>query len=356
MAAPPTPRGGASAQYIHDQAVIVFWGGVTGPAGLETTLTAAQNPLVALNLRQAPFSAASWLSPPLPQIQNLQNYANPLFSSYAASVAARTADLGLQGNTDMFYYLFGKTDAAPQSPVFAYNPSSAATAQTLALNQATSSPPRVRTASCLLDPVTVLIHGGADGNDNLATTQTLASTYFLSLRNMTDPSQTAWRQKRASQSPDSVDPALHDHSMACVNGFAYMVGGINGLTSTTGETMDHVYYYAWSNDIVGGMWTSRAVKPDPASNLYPPMRKSATLTAVNPSSNLLLLHGGLAPDGSETYNDLWQLDTNAWQWKQLNDGPYERHSHNAISINNYLIVAFGLYANATSPTQIIPQL
>ncbi|KAI9346515.1 hypothetical protein BDR26DRAFT_855699 [Obelidium mucronatum] len=256
-------------------------------------------------------------------------------------------------NVNVLYYLFGNSANPSTSAVYQYIPSNAATIQSYN-SQVRSASPRARAASCLLDPSTLIIHGGADGVDGGSKTQTIQGTYFLSLTNATTTTN-AWVAKAGSE----ADPLLHDHSMVCVSGIAYMLGGIenelNKDGTMKGASLSSVYVYSYTNNIFGGSWKNQSVSPDPQYG-YPLPRRSATLTAVNPTSNILLYHGGVAPDISISFNDLWQLDTRTFTWKQLNPAPQVRHSHNAIAVNNYLVVAFGVVSNGSDPNPPIPGL
>ncbi|KAJ3004656.1 UNVERIFIED_CONTAM: hypothetical protein HDU68_004960 [Siphonaria sp. JEL0065] len=358
----PVTRFGATAHWIADQGVILFFGGWTGSWNVQTSLTVDQA-VAALSLRNAGFGARlnpTWLSVPVPGLVNAPaNSIDPRITSYGVSALARSVDVGMSGpNVNVLYYMFGNSNNPTTSAVYQYIPSNAATIQTYN-NHTTSASPRVRSASCLLDPSTLIIHGGADGIDGGSKTQTIQGTYFLSLTNATTPNN-AWTAKPGSDS----DPLLHDHSMACVAGIAYMVGGIqSGLNADgtmVGASLASIYVYTYTNNIVGGSWKNQTVSPDPQYG-YPQPRRSATLTPdfgflVNPSSNILLYHGGVAPDISISYGDLWQLDTNTFIWKQLNPAPQVRHSHNAVAVNNYLVVAFGIISNGSDPNPPIPGL
>ncbi|KAJ3027205.1 UNVERIFIED_CONTAM: hypothetical protein HDU68_004255 [Siphonaria sp. JEL0065] len=353
----PASRFGATAHWIHDQGVIVFVGGWGGTWNSQTNLPIDQS-IAALSLRNAGISARNggiWLSVPVPSLVNAPAGAiDPRLTSYGVSATARSSDIGMPGaNVDVLYYTFGNSINPTTSAVYQYIPSNAATIQSYD-NHVTAASPRVRSASCLLGPSTVIIHGGADGVDGGTKTQTVQGTYFLSLTNVTTTNN-AWVAKAGS----GGDPLLHDHSMECVAGIAYMLGGITGDFnadgSMTAAPLSYVFVYTWGNEITAGSWKNQSVSPDPQYG-FPPPRRSATLTAVNPSSNLLLFHGGVAADLSISYSDLWQLDTNTFTWKSLNPSPQVRHSHNAIAVNNYLVVAFGVVSNASDPNPPIPSL
>ncbi|ORY51879.1 hypothetical protein BCR33DRAFT_845882 [Rhizoclosmatium globosum] len=352
----PVPRFGASAQWIHDQGVVLFVGGWGGSWNAQTTLPANQS-VAALSLRNVGFNTRSaiWLDVPTPQIVDLPAGAvNPLDTSYAVSAVARSVDVNMPGpNVDVLYYLFGNSANPSTSAVYQYIPSNARTMQTYDNHIQTASP-RVRSASCLLDPSTMIIHGGADGPDGGTQTQTIQGTYFLSLLNATTTNN-AW----VSKSGSGADPLLHDHSMACVAGIAYMLGGITGEYRTDGSMVmastQYMFVYTYSDQISAGSWKNVSLSPDP-DNGYPLPRRSATLTPADPSSNILLYHGGVHADLSITYGDLWQLDTSTLTWKQLPSSPQVRHSHNAVAVNGYLITAFGVISNATDPAPPVPVL
>ncbi|KAI9336506.1 hypothetical protein BDR26DRAFT_864698 [Obelidium mucronatum] len=352
----PVSRFGATAHWIHDQGLIVFVGGWGGTWNAQTNLPLDQS-IAALSLRSSGISrgVGTWLAVPAPSLVNAPaNSVDPRLTSYAVSAVARSIDVGISGsNVDVLYYTFGNSNNPSTSAVYQYIPSNAATIQSYD-NLVTSASPRVRSASCLLDPSIVMIHGGADGVDGGSKTQTVQGTYFLSLANATT-AKNAWVAKAGS----GADPLLHDHSMECVAGIAYMLAGITGDFnkdgSMTAASLSFVYVYTWTDDITAGVWRNQSVSPDPQYG-FPAPRRSASLTAVNPSSNLLLLHGGVAADLSISYNDLWQLDTNTFTWKSLNPSPQVRHSHNAIALNNYLIVAFGVISNQSDPNPPIPSL
>ncbi|KAJ3084058.1 hypothetical protein HDU99_003798 [Rhizoclosmatium hyalinum] len=401
----PQPRFGAAAHYAHDIGAIVFIGGIGGSWNTQTALPLEQS-VVALSLSR-PFNAAvaapapvvvapvptsvngtrpvqttqptqptqpttqnypQWLFVPTARLTapNSQNTSagattiDPRFTSYPVAVTARSTDLGLGSGApvDLLFNTFGNSPNPSSSAVYQYTPS-AASVITQYVSPAFSASARVRAAYCLLDPTTILIHGGSDGPDNGASTVTLGSTYFLDLKGLVKgTNQRPWVLKSTG---NDKDPLLHDHSMVCIAGTAYMVGGIkDGLKSDgtmIGNPLTSIFVYTYPNGDVtgGGSWQQVSVNPDP-SNGYPLPRRSATLTAVDPSSNILLYHGGVAPDISTTYSDLWQLDVTSLSWKLLSPAPIARHSHNAVAINGYLLVAFGVISNFSDPNPPVPSI
>ncbi|KAJ3062627.1 hypothetical protein HDU98_001490, partial [Podochytrium sp. JEL0797] len=346
----PAPRWGAAAHWIADQGVVLFVGGVGGTWNTPVALPVGQT-VTALSLRNDGFTpqSATWLQVPQPVVANVPvNAVNPLQTSYGVSVVARSTDLGIQGkDVHVLYYLFGNSPNPNTAAVYQLRQKNPSTIQTYN-SQPSSADSRVRSASCLITPTDMIIHGGSSGADNTAESQTLQTTYFLNLPKSTTTTP-AWTLKLDS----SNDPDLHDHAMECVEGVAYMVGGITGDYnldgSLVGARMDVVWVFQWGDDLKSGVWVNRTVFPDPVGG-YPPVRRSHTLTAVSPTSNLLLLHGGVAPDLSVSYSDLWQLDTTTFTWHQLPSAPLPRHSHNAVLLSNHLLIAFGVISNISDPS------
>ncbi|KAJ3346369.1 hypothetical protein HDU83_003144 [Entophlyctis luteolus] len=353
--AAPAARFGAAAQLIYDQGVILFFGGVGGTWNSQTDLSTATS-IVALSLSPG-FTAGggSWISVTSAALLNNPSTAvDPRLTSYGASVAVRSSDINVSGDAvDIFVYLFGNSANPSTSALYLFDSAAPNDIYTFD-NQVSAASPRVRTAFCLLDKRTVIIHGGENGPDNSASTSTLQGTYFLDIYDGISATS-AWTPKSGSSS----DPLLHDHVMACVQGTAYMLSGITGTLSSSGEfvaaDMTVVYVYTYDNDITGGSWVEKTTVADSIYG-YPVPRRSATLTPLSSTSSILLLHGGAAVDVSTTYNDLWQLDTSTLQWKQLSSSPYARHSHNAVMVSNYLVTAFGVVSNASSPSPVVPQL
>ncbi|KAJ3143094.1 hypothetical protein HK100_011393 [Physocladia obscura] len=352
----PATRFGAAAHLIWDQAVAVFIGGLGGTWNLNAALSVDAS-IAVLSLHSgftAGIGGGSWLTAPSTTLVDAPATAvDPRLTSYAASAIARSVDVNVAGaNVDLFFYLFGDSDNPTTSAVYLYDP--AAPSEFYSFNDhVTAASPRIRAASCLLDSETMLIHGGLSGPDNSPTTITLQDTYLLNLVNSTT-SNNAWTSKTSSI---ASDPYLHDHVMECVEGVAYMLSGITADENSDGtlvaSSMSNVYVYTYDSDITAGSWTKHSTIADP-ENGSPPPRRSATLTAVSSTSNILLLHGGVQVDLDYTYKDLWQLDTSTFQWKQLTNSPYLRHSHNAFMVNNYLVAAFGVVSNNSDPNPPIP--
>ncbi|KAJ3348762.1 hypothetical protein HDU83_001040 [Entophlyctis luteolus] len=353
--AAPAARFGAAAQLIYDQGVILFFGGVGGSWNSQSDLSTATS-IVALSLSPG-FTAGggSWISVTAATLLNNPSSAvDPRLTSYGTSVAARSSDINVSGDdVDIFVYLFGNSPDPSTSALYLFDSAAPNDIYTFD-NQVAAASPRVRTASCLLDKKTVIIHGGENGPDNSASTSTLQGTYFLDIYNGISGSS-AWTPKSGSSS----DPLLHDHVMACVEGTAYMLSGITGTLTSDGEftaaDITVVYVYSYDNDVASGSWAAIKTVADSTYG-YPVPRRSATLTPLSSSSNILLLHGGAAVDVSTTYSDLWQLRTDTYQWKKLSSSPYARHSHNSIMVGNYLVTAFGVVSNASSPNPVVPEL
>ncbi|KAJ3113823.1 hypothetical protein HK100_001872 [Physocladia obscura] len=352
----PVTRFGAVAHLIWDQAVVVFVGGLGGTWNSNQALTADAS-IVALSLHTgftAGVGGGTWLSVPTASLVDVPSSAtDPRFTSYAASAIARSVDANVAGsNVDLLFYTFGNSANPTSSAVYVYDPSAPSNFYSFD-DHVTSASPRIRTASCLLDSRTMLIHGGENGPDNSPSTITLQDTYLLDLVNATT-SNNAWTSKTSSV---ASDPFLHDHVMECVDGVAYMLSGITADLNSDGTfiaaDMTSVYVYTYNTDITAGSWAKRSTLADPA-NGYPPPRRSATLTALSSTSNILLLHAGVQVDLTYTYKDLWQLETDTLQWKQLASSPYLRHSHNAFIVNNYLVAAFGVVSNYSDPNPPVP--
>ncbi|KAJ3006519.1 UNVERIFIED_CONTAM: hypothetical protein HDU68_004021 [Siphonaria sp. JEL0065] len=357
----PKPRYGASAQLIRDQSLIVFFGGYVGTPqqGYYPDLSAPfelqpTESIVTLSVNRGfEFNTGNWntlinsnLSIPA---QNLDH--DPRVTAFGSSVAARGVDVGTNQNVDIYYYMFGQNYNMLLDP---YNQGNGIIG--VINNQATAPPSRNRAMSCLIDGSTTIFHGGLSGIDNSVTTQTLSSTWFLSLKNLT-AQQNAWQLKKTSS---DQDPLLHSHMGACLSGNAYMVGGVSDKTDSDGNlvlaSMDHMWVFSYTSSVADGVWTQ---VPLNGPKGFPVSRKSGTLTSADPSGNILYLHGGTATDFSETYSDLWQLDVKARQWTPLPSSKYPRHSHNTIFVNGMLINAFGAMSNANStnpPPAITPPL
>ncbi|KAJ3072223.1 hypothetical protein HDU98_004010 [Podochytrium sp. JEL0797] len=354
VAGQPSPRYGASAQLIHDQSLIVFFGGYVGtpqqgyyvdvsaPFELQPT-----NAIVTLSLNQGfEFNTGNWqtivdtsLSVPAKTLDS-----DPRVTAYGSSVVVRSVDVGDSGNNvDTFYYVFGQNNnVLLGSDVYKYNQGDSLIH--VFGNQSLAPPSRNRAASCLIDPTTTIIHGGLSGVDNSASAETIQSTWILSLKNISS-SASAWQDIAGS----STDPTLHDHMGACLLGNMFMVGGVTDQLDSFGNlvmaTMDHVWVFSYNQTVSDGSWTA---VPLSGPKGFPSPRRSATLTAADPAGSILYLHGGTASDYSETYSDLWQLDIKSFSWTPLASSKYTRHSHNAIYVNGMLITAFGVMSDANS--------
>ncbi|KAI9336536.1 hypothetical protein BDR26DRAFT_1008815 [Obelidium mucronatum] len=361
----PKPRYGASAQLIRDQSVIVFFGGYVAtphqgfypdlntPFELqpsETVVTLAVNQGFEFNTGNWQSAVNTNLSVPA---RNLDH--DPRVTAYGSSAAVRGVDIGTNQNVDVFYYVFGQNYNTLLDPtVYQYNHGNGIIG--VLNNQVTAPPSRNRAVSCLIDSTTTIFHGGLSGVDNSATTQTLSSTWFLSLKNITSQ-RGAWESKKT----DSFnDPTLHSHMGACLSGNAYMVGGVTDKFDAIGNLvlapMDHMWVFAYTNSLFDGVWT-KVMLSGPKG--FPSPRRSGTLTAANPGSNTLYLHGGTTSDFSETFSDLWQLDINNRQWIPLAPSKFPRHSHNTLFVNGMLINVFGAMSDANStnpPPAVTPPL
>ncbi|KAJ3229887.1 hypothetical protein HDU81_004933 [Chytriomyces hyalinus] len=361
---PPLPRYGASAQLIRDQGLIVFFGGHVGTPqnGFYVDLNAPfqfQIPQTVVTLsvtKGFTFSTGEWNSVTNTNLTipaaNLDS--DPRVTAYGVSAIARGVDVGASENRDVFYYLFGQNyNVLIDSTVYQYNQGSNLIG---VLNKQPNPPPgRDRAISCMIDPSTLLIHGGMSGTDNDAKTLTLRSTLFVSLKNVSG-TEKAWLPLL----DNSQSPTLHDHMGECLRGNVYAVGGVTDQLTADGNAviapMDHVWVFSYDTDYTRGSWTKVPVK---APDGVPTPRRSATLTALDPNGDILLLHGGTAVDFSETYSDLWELNVKTYTWKRLTPSIYTRHSHNAIAVNGMLITAFGVMSDFNStkvPNVVTPPL
>ncbi|TPX71355.1 hypothetical protein CcCBS67573_g06190 [Chytriomyces confervae] len=361
---PPLPRYGASAQLIRDQGLIVFFGGHVGTPqnGFYVDLNApfqfqVPQTIVTLSVTKAfTFSTGEWnsvtntnLTIPAPNLDS-----DPRVTAYGVSAIARGIDVGATENRDVFYYLFGQNyNVLIDSTVYQYNQGSNLIG---VLNKQPNPPPgRDRAISCMIDPSTLLIHGGMSGTDNDVKTLTLRSTLFVSLKNISG-TEKAWLPLQ----DNSQGPTLHDHMGECLRGNVYAVGGVTDQLTPDGNAvvapMEHVWVFSYDKDYTRGSWTKVPVN---APDGVPTPRRSGTLTALDPNGDILLLHGGTAVDFSETYSDLWELNVKTYTWKRLTPSIYSRHSHNAIAVNGMLITAFGVMSDFNStkvPNVVTPPL
>ncbi|KAJ3225671.1 hypothetical protein HDU81_007716, partial [Chytriomyces hyalinus] len=349
---PMQPRFGASAQLLRDQGLVLFIGGYGGTWAQSTTSPDAG--IVALNVRSgfAVNSNTNWVSVAQPFVSTQANESSPLAGAYGVGVVARGGDLDLGSYTgDVFHYVFaqlGPRDGAipglfPTTTVYQYMPGVGSAFQGYWSSKSPPGRGRQQTASCLVDPQTVLIHGGVDITYGVIQ----QSTWLLSLQQARSTDKQAWVQPQAS----AADPKLmlKDQMMACTGGKAYMLGGVRGTeTDSEWAPLDYMFVFEYSKVPSDGKW-SRMQLAGPLG--FPQNRSMATLTAV--SDTQLILHGGYTQDIDQYYqtaNDTWLLDLSKPipEWTPLAPSPMQRHSHNAIFINDFIIYAFGTYINGTA--------
>ncbi|KAJ3253438.1 hypothetical protein HDU77_004545 [Chytriomyces hyalinus] len=349
---PIQPRFGASAQLLRDQGLVLFVGGYGGTWAQSTAAPDAG--IVALNVRSG-FSVNSntnWVSVAQPFVSTQANESSPLMGAYGVGVVARGGDLDLGSYTgDVFHYVFaqlGPRDGAipglfPTTTVYQYMPGVGSAFQGYWSSKSPPGRGRQQTASCLIDPQTVIIHGGVDITYGVIQ----QSTWLLSLQQARSTDKQAWVQPQAS----AADPKLmlKDQMMSCTGGKAYMLGGVRGTeTDSEWAPLDYMFVFEYSKVPSDGRW-SRMQLAGPLG--FPQNRSMATLTAV--SDTQLILHGGYTQDIDQYYqtaNDTWLLDLSKPipEWSPLAPSPMQRHSHNAIFINDFIIYAFGTYINGTA--------
>ncbi|KAJ3243821.1 hypothetical protein HDU77_010248 [Chytriomyces hyalinus] len=348
---PIQPRFGASAQLLRDQGLILFVGGYGGTWAQSTA--APDGGVVALNVR-SPFTVNSntnWVTVAQPVVSTQPNESSPLVGAYGVGVVARGGDVNLGYTGDVFHYVFaqlGPRDGAipglfPTTTVYQYMPGVGSIFQGYWNSRSPPGRGRQQTASCLIDPQTVLIHGGVDITYGVIQ----QSTWLLSLTQARSTDKQAWLQPQSS----AVDAKLmlKDQMMACTGGKAYMLGGVRGTeTDSEWAPLDYMFVFEYANTPADGKWT-RTQLLGPSG--FPQNRSMATLTAV--SDTQLILHGGYTQDIDgyyQTANDTWMLDVSkpVAQWSPLSPSPMQRHSHNAIFVNDFIIYAFGTYINGTA--------
>ncbi|KAJ3222486.1 hypothetical protein HDU81_009868 [Chytriomyces hyalinus] len=348
---PIQPRFGASAQLLRDQGLILFVGGYGGTWAQSTA--APDGGVVALNVRSAftVNSNANWITVQQPVVSTQPNESSPLVGAYGVGVVARGGDVNLGYTGDVFHYVFaqlGPRDGAipglfPTTTVYEYMPGVGSIFQGYWNSRSPPGRGRQQTASCLIDPQTVIIHGGVDITYGVIQ----QSTWLLSLTQARSTDKQAWLQPQSS----AVDPKLmlKDQMMACAGGKAYMLGGVRGTeTDSEWAPLDYMFVFEYANTPSDGKWT-RTLLLGPSG--FPQNRSMATLTAV--SDTQLILHGGYTQDIDgyyQTANDTWMLDLSkpVAQWSPLSPSPMQRHSHNAIFVNDFIIYAFGTYINGTA--------
>ncbi|KAJ3202442.1 hypothetical protein HDU67_000567, partial [Dinochytrium kinnereticum] len=225
-----------------------------------------------------------------------------------------------------------------------------------------SSPPHRHGALVVkLDLSHYLVHGGrsADLTAQLSSAQlakgaTLADSWILDIENLDKGLSTAWMTPRVLTDRTLAPIPLCFHAGALgYDGRVFMVGGatqVGDAVSPKDELapMDSMWIY----DPEAG-YSRQTLLPDPLAG-FPAPRLGHSLVAANSSSPELILYGGSNLATDVLYGDVWVLDVDTFTWRLMVGGDGKsagrRAFHNAIMVNNVMLVAFGKIDVNSGPT------
>ncbi|KAJ3283128.1 hypothetical protein HDU76_008527, partial [Blyttiomyces sp. JEL0837] len=223
----------------------------------------------------------------------------------------------------------------------------------------------------LINPTTLLLHGGLS-----AAGSPLQDTWYLNLSSAAY-SDRAWSVPAVAGAGSTAPPPLFGHAAALAgyDGNVYIVGGLTVNSSVS----DPVVFPGGipGTEVVGGflagggmpgvksfesVWvfnsksgfSERGTSAASGSDGIPSPRWGHSLVSVSPSASYLLMFGGANVNLTTSYNELWKLDLNNFQWTLLNNTGPARHSHNAVGFNDVMVISFGANTaiGATSPNLI----
>ncbi|CEP18439.1 hypothetical protein [Parasitella parasitica] len=151
----------------------------------------------------------------------------------------------------------------------------------------------------------------------------------------------AWK-KLSPKYPNAVRPGRVSHSSNIINNQLFIMGGVtddaNATTQGVQADFESVLVYDINNDTAVAVATLGDI---------PPLKQSFS-TALGLDGHSIVLFGGYTTTSKKAFeaanNDIYILDTCTLTWRKqsvsgISPGPI--YAHNAININNYMVVLMG---------------